>query len=191
MDILNTYSKSKQIKHCVNKLKNGVNLNSPRDLECICSLSYWLYIIEDDIDLALKVNEIVRDEIFDGNYNKWTWLEGIYQLSAYLSTGNEYDFFIKKLKSPSEILDDEKKRNLYHKTVERRLNDKNLNFQEIQTAIEKKDIDSEINWRKGQLLKLIFIAVYGNSQVYSFEELKKMIYENINTIKKLVISTNR
>jgi hypothetical protein len=185
MDILKKYPKNKQVKHCANKLQNGVNLNASKDLEYICSLSYWLYVIEDDVDLALKVNEIVRNEVFDGNYQKWTWLEAIYQLSGYLSKGDEYDFYVKKLKSPFEILDDEKKKSLYLKTVDRRLNDSNLNFKEIQTAVEKKDVDSEINWRKGQILKLIFIVTYGNSQVYSFEKLKMMIDENINVIKKL------
>jgi hypothetical protein len=185
VEILRDYPSNKRIKHCANKLKNGINPNSPKDLENISSLSYWLYILENNVDLALKVNKIVNDEIFDGNYNKWTWLESIYQLNAYLLTGDEQDFYIKKLKSPSDILDDEKKVNLYHKTVERRLNDKNLNFKEIQTAMEKKDIDSEINWRKGQILKLIFISMYGNSQVYSFEDLKAMIDENISTIKKI------
>jgi hypothetical protein len=185
-EILETYPNSKQIKHYVNKLKNGLNLNSTKDLENLCFLSYWIYLLEGNANLALKVNEAIQEEIFDENYGKWTWLEAIHQLSAYLKKGKEHDFFIKKLKSPIEILKDEKKINLYLRTVERRLNDKNLNNKEIQAAIEKKDIDSEMNWRKGQILKLIFIKMYGGSEVYSDDELQRIIDGNIKIIKSLI-----
>jgi hypothetical protein len=182
-EILTIYPNNKQIKHYANGLKNGFSPNSAKDLENICSLSYWLYILEDNANFALKVSETLRDEIFDGNYNKWTWLEAVCQLSAYLTEGAEQEFFIKKLKSPAEILNDEKKINLYQRTVERRLNDTNLNFKEIQTAVEKKDINSEMNWRKGQVLKLVFIKMYGGSKAYSNDELQNMIDENIKIIK--------
>jgi len=183
-EILAVYPNNKQIKHSANRLKNGFSPHSTKDLENICSLSYWLYILEDNTNLALKVSGILINEIFDGNYNKWTWLEAICQLSAYLTEGAERDFFIRKLKSPIEILNDEKKTGLYQRTVERRLNDTNLNFKEIQTAVEKKDIDSETNWRKGQILKLVFIKMYGGSKTYSNDELQKMIEENIKIIKE-------
>ena len=182
-EIFAVYHNNKQIKYSANRLKNGFSPNSTKDLENICSLSYWLYILEDNTNLALKVSRILRNEIFDGNYNKWTWLEAICQLSAYLTEGAEQELFIRKLKSPVEILNDEKKTSLYQKTVERRLNDTNLNFKEIQTAVEKKDIDSEMNWRKGQILKLVFIKMYGGSKTYSNDELQKMIDENIKIIK--------
>jgi hypothetical protein len=146
--ILENYPKSKQIKQHANSLKNGFSLNSSKDLENICLLSYWLYILENNMELSLKVCKIVQEETFDGNYNKWTWLEGIYQLCAYLTKENERNFYIKKLKSPVEILNEDKKISLYKKTVERRLNDTSLYFKEIQTAIEKKDVGSEMNWRQ-------------------------------------------
>jgi len=189
-EIAGIYPNNKRIKHYANRLKNGFTLNSAKDLENICFLSYWIYILEDNANLALKVNETLQNEIFDGNYNKWTWLEAVLQLSAYLTEGEEQAFFIRKLKSPAEILNDEKKINLYLRTVERRLNDTNLNFKEIQTAVEKKDIDSEMNWRKGQILKLVFIKMYGGSKTYSDDELQKMIDENIKIIKTKMPSAN-
>jgi len=182
-EILAIYPNNKQIQHYANGLKNGFSPNSAKDLEKICSLSYWVYILENNANFALKVSETLRNEIFDGNYNKWTWLEAVCQLSAYLTEGAEREFFIRKLKSPAEILNDEKKINLYQRTVERRLNDTNLNLKEIQTAVEKKDIYSEMNWRKGQILKLVFIKMYGGSKTYSNDELQSMIDENIKIIK--------
>jgi hypothetical protein len=40
-------------------------------------------------------------------------------------------------------------------------------------------------WRRGQILKLIFIKMYGGSTTYQDEELQKMIDENIVVIKSL------
>lgn len=184
--VLTKYAGVKEIKRHANKLKKGYSMNSANDLEHIANLAYWLYIIADDIRMSLYICDILREQVFDGNYNKWTWLAGTYQLAAYLNdkveNEDEKAFFIKKLNLPLSFLKGERL-DLYLVTIGRRANDKELYLDRIADAKKSGDKDLEINWRKVQIFSLIFIKMIGESRYYEQQQLEEMINANIAEIR--------
>jgi len=188
-ELLITYAEIRRIKQFANKLKNGINFNSSKDLENLYNLTYWTYIIPNDINRSIQLAEIIRSVEFSGDYNKWTWIENISCLAAYLNqmlpNFNEEVFYIEKIKS-SLINLSEKELNNELNVIDRLLNNTDLYNKEIQKSINDKNTDFEINWRKNQITKLLFIKMYGGSKIYTDENLEKMINENIEIIRSKI-----
>ncbi|MDM1398885.1 hypothetical protein HX049_17220 [Myroides odoratimimus] len=181
------YGNIRQIKTCINRARKGVNFNSTVSLSNLSDLAYWLYIVPNDLKMSLSVCDQIKEIAFAHNFNKWVWIENLSQLGAFineqLDNKEEREFYVQKVKSPLLAIDEDRVEG-YLRTKQRVVNGSLLYHKEISRAVKDKDIKGEIEWRKGQVEKLINIYITGGSEVFTNEELLKEITLNIDEIRR-------
>lgn len=186
LEITEKYKDVKQITSLTSKLSKETNIYSSSSLANLTNLAYWLYIIPNDVNRALSLCDMIKEIKFDGNYNKWTWIEALSQLGAFINEelGNdtEVNFYKQKIGLPLVGLEDNKLE-FHLRIINRKLNDVELYNKEIANAILNGDMEGELEYRKGQIWKYMYIYVVGRSEVYSNDELLVKINSNIDIIR--------
>lgn len=149
-------------------------------LESVVTLSYILYIINDDrfLIIAKELSEID----FFHNYDYWTWIEcAICLLAYYYQENNKDDEFLNlKMKldntletAPNELILSVKK-NVHQRFLQGELLDKSY----IIEAIDEKNTIQEINKRLVFMMNLIKLQVYKQETVVDKNMLNDEIIEN-------------
>jgi hypothetical protein len=75
--------KHKRVESLCRKLSKKLSFKSGSDVENLCHLTYWLYILGYK-EYAKKCIELTRDIPFDRNYNVWTFLHFMWGLEIRL-----------------------------------------------------------------------------------------------------------
>jgi hypothetical protein len=78
MDIMEN-CKNKKVESLCKKLQKKLSFKNGKDVENLCHLVYWLYIL-DKKELAKKCIELTHNINFDHNYNVWTFIHSIWGL---------------------------------------------------------------------------------------------------------------
>jgi hypothetical protein len=68
---------NKKVKSICKKLDKKLSFKSGKDVENLCHLIYWLYILN-EIELAKKCIVLTHKITFDQNYNVWTFIHAIW-----------------------------------------------------------------------------------------------------------------
>ena len=143
------------------------NINSEQKLKYLMFSAYCFYF---DGDIT-HTKEILSDLVnynFDGDYNKWTWIEAAIMLQLYLDNFNNLELKNKVL-ATLDYGNDELKNKIKKKAFARRANGLLLHTNEISSLVNDKEIDfiKLIPY----FSELIFIRAFGNGEKFSEEQL--------------------
>lgn len=147
------------------------DLNDPETLKNLMMAAYSYYFIG-DLNSMEQIFDILPKVKFDGDYNKWTWIEGIILLKLFIDNFNN-----EKLKD--KILDtldyesDESLIKIKKKAFQRRLLGQLLNKNKVEEAENKNDENLIIASIIPYLKELFFIK--------SFKELEKSENDNLES----------
>ena len=153
-------------KSLFKELENA-NMNSEQKLKYLMFAAYCFYF---DGDIT-HTKEILSDLVncnFDGDYNKWTWIEAAIMLQLYLNNFNNIELKNKVL-ATLDYDNDELKNKIKKKAFARRINGLLLHTNEKSSLVNNKEVDflKLIPY----FSELIFIRVFGNGEKFSEEEL--------------------
>ena len=143
------------------------NINSEQKLKYLMFSAYCFYF---DGDIT-HTKEILSDLVnynFDGDYNKWTWIEGAIMLQLYLDNFNNIELKNKVL-ATLDYGNDELKNKIKKKAFARRANGLLLHTDEMSSLVNNKEVDflKLIPY----FSELIFIKSFGNGEKFKEEEL--------------------
>ena len=143
------------------------NINSEQKLKYLMFSAYCFYL---DGDIT-HTKEILSDLVnynFDGDYNKWTWIEGSIMLQLYLDNFNNIELKDKVL-ATLDYGNDELKNKIKKKAFARRINGLLLHTDKKSSLVNDKEIDfiKLIPY----FSELIFIKSFGNGEKFTEEEL--------------------
>ena len=105
---------------------------------------------------------------FDGDYNKWTWIEGAIMLQLYLDNFNNIELKNKVL-ATLDYGNDELKNKIKKKAFARRSNGLLLHTDEKSSLVNNKEVD--FLKLTPYFSELIFIKSFGNGDKFTEEEL--------------------
>lgn len=143
------------------------NMNSEQKLKYLMFSAYCFYF---DGDIT-HTKEILSDLVnynFDGDYNKWTWIEAAIMLQLYLDNFNNLELKNKVL-ATLDYGNDELKNKIKKKAFARRINGLLLHTNEKSSLVNNKEVDflKLIPY----FSELIFIRAFGNGEKLTEEEL--------------------
>lgn len=143
------------------------NINSEQKLKYLMFSAYCFYF---DGDIT-HTKEILSDLVncnFDGDYNKWTWIEAAIMLQLYLDNFNNLELKNKVL-ATLDYDNDELKNKIKKKAFARRINGLLLHTNEKSSLVNNKEVDflKLIPY----FSELIFIRAFGNGEKFTEEEL--------------------
>ena len=143
------------------------NINSEQKLKYLMFSAYCFYF---DGDIT-HTKEILSDLVncnFDGDYNKWTWIEAAIMLQLYLDNFNNIELKNKVL-ATLDYGNDELKNKIKKKAFARRSNGLLLHTNEMSSLVNNKEVDflKLIPY----FSELIFIKSFGNGEKFKEEEL--------------------
>lgn len=143
------------------------NMNSEQKLKYLMFSAYCFYF---DGDIT-HTKEILSDLVncnFDGDYNKWTWIEAAIMLQLYLDNFNNIELKNKVL-ATLDYGNDELKNKIKKKAFARRSNGLLLHTNEMSSLVNNKEVDflKLIPY----FSELIFIKSFGNGEKFKEEEL--------------------
>jgi hypothetical protein len=168
---------------------NNQDLNDSNYLESLMWSSYFAYVLSNKA-LAKKVLNTINQCNFDGNYDKWSWVEGgLSLLSRIYKEENDLEsskLIVVKMFETLDYGDDEFKNKLKRKTFQRRANGQLLSKEKIENAKLSKNIELELLNSLVYLKELVFIKEIEESEKFSIEELETLIVETIKRIKELL-----
>ena len=180
--------KHKKAQSLSKALNKKFSLKSGKDIEKLCYLAYWLFILE-KIELSKKCINLTHALEFNQNYDIWTFIYSMWGLEIRIlkQEGNN-----KRIK---EIIDEINKQTLmptkYETVEEIKISEKkrreNMNFNEIsyekkiQDSLKDDDINGANEWRFIALLELI-----GETETGFYPNLNKNKDKIEKTIKKYI-----
>ena len=156
--------KNKSVQNLCKKLSKKLSFKSGKDVENLCHLSYWLYILGEK-ELAKKCINLTADVPFDQNYNVWDFINNIWGLGIRIfreeGKNKDAEEIIKKMdknyliprkqfnETTEQILAHEKKRRSRYDL------DESSYHEEIEECLNDNDIKGANEWRFIALLSLI------------------------------------
>ena len=143
------------------------NINAEQKLKYLMFAAYCFYF---DGDIP-HTKEILSDLVncsFDGDYNKWTWIEGAIMLQLYLDNFNNIELKNKVL-ATLDYGNDELKNKIKKKAFARRSNGLLLHTDEKSSLVNNKEVD--FLKLTPYFSELIFIKSFGNGDKFTEEEL--------------------
>jgi hypothetical protein len=178
----------KKVVSLCKKIEEKLSFKSGKDVEKLCHLIYWLYILG-NIETAKKCMNLTHGIEFTQNYNIWTFIHSIWGLEIRIlrQEGNnkaaneiikEMD---KQLKMPTKIETPEKSEIRENKRRERIDLDSISNIKEIEKCLNDGDIKLSNEYRFTALMKLIEYSETG-----FFPKLNKDKEEIENIINKYI-----
>jgi hypothetical protein len=168
--------------------KKKFSLTDSDSFESMCDLAYGLYV-DNQLDEAKEVCDKFVNCEFQGNYDFWTWVEYALALSSRIASANggseiENVFFKRQVLSAIESGDEEKVK-LKRKIHARYLNGNQVNFDKVQLAIDRGDVESELDWRTVYLKNQISLEQFGSTNIALAEKITLDIENNLLAIRKL------
>ena len=143
------------------------NINAEQKLKYLMFAAYCFYF---DGDIT-HTKEILSDLVncsFDGDYNKWTWIEGSIMLQLHLDNFNNIELKNKVL-ATLDYGNDELKNKIKKKAFARRSNGLLLHTDEKSSLVNNKEVD--FLKLTPYFSELIFIKSFGNGDKFTEEEL--------------------
>jgi hypothetical protein len=152
----------KKVVSLCKKLEKKLSFKSGKDVEKLCHLIYWLYILENN-EMAKKCIDLIHGIEFTQNYNIWTFIHSIQGLEIRIlrQEGNNKlaDEIIremdKQLKMPTKIETPEKAKIREYERRERIDLDFVSNVKEIENCLNDNDIKLANEYRFVALMNLI------------------------------------
>ena len=175
---------NKKVKSLCNKLGKKLSFKNMGDVENLCHLAYWLYILGKK-EMAKKCIALTHSIQFDGNYNVWTFIHSMWGLEIRIlreeDKHNEADVMcaaIDRHTLTPNAKTNETPEECKRREMQRRSNfvlgihpDKTMevsNRREVERAIAEGDLKSANVWRFLALLHLI-----GDTETGLFPDLNK------------------
>ncbi len=151
--------------------------------------SYFAYLLANNL-LAEKILTSITNYQFDGDYDKWTWIEGAIVLLSRIYKENNNDdkakLEIDRIFQTLEYGSDEMKKKIRKKAFKRRLEGQLLNHEKIVNARENNNLELEFLFLMSYIKELIFIKEIGESEKFNDQqELEEMIEKNICRAKEI------
>ena len=143
------------------------NINSEQKLKYLMFSAYCFYF-DGDITHTKEILSDLVNYSFDGDYNKWTWIEAAIMLQLYLDDFNNLELKNKVL-ATLDYGNDELKNKIKKKAFARRANGLLLHTDEMSSLVNNKEVDflKLIPY----FSELIFIKSFGNGEKFKEEEL--------------------
>lgn len=147
------------------------DFNNPEFLKNLCWSSYFSYLIDDVVlrDQILNRFTILK---FDGNYDKWTWIENaiVLKMKIYLDEDkiDEYKKLKEIIYSPFEFIEiPENTRKISLKAFTRRISGSSIDvvINKVKDATDNKDIELEFMGLIVLYSKLLFIYCMNQGDV--------------------------
>lgn len=143
------------------------NINAEQKLKYLMFAAYCFYF-DGDITHTKEILSDLVNYSFDGDYNKWTWIEAAIMLQLYLDDFNNLELKNKVL-ATLDYGNDELKNKIKKKAFARRANGLLLHTDEMSSLVNNKEVDflKLIPY----FSELIFIRAFGNGEKFTEEEL--------------------
>ena len=143
------------------------NINAEQKLKYLMFAAYCFYF-DGDITHTKEILSDLVNYSFDGDYNKWTWIEAAIMLQLYLDDFNNIELKNKVL-ATLDYGNDELKNKIKKKAFARRANGLLLHTDEMSFLVN----DKEIDFLKliPYFSELIFIRAFGNGEKFTEEQL--------------------
>ena len=143
------------------------NINSEQKLKYLMFSAYCFYFDGDITHTKETLSNLINCS-FDGDYNKWTWIEGAIMLQLYLDDFNNIELKDKVL-ATLDYDNDELKNKIKKKAFARRINGLLLHTNEKSSLVNNKEVDflKLIPY----FSELIFIRAFGNGEKFTEEQL--------------------
>lgn len=171
------------------RLGRGLNVKSGSNLRDVRNLAHMLYVNLDDSDNALGVCNIITGLPFDGNFGRWTWIQGALALAAHIThvSGDQESSaaYAQAVRAGDASESDPLKAKLAAELLQRQLNEPNLYDREIHRSAEAGDDRSERDWRVLRLDALLYLRAHGGSQTLSENELDRRIRNELIAVRGL------
>lgn len=187
IDIKTKLGKAKYFNLLVTDLK--YDLDNPNYLKSMMWSAYFAYFLSENELLRDILNSFVNIK-FDGNYDKWTWIEGGLLILSKISNDkqkqdNESSISAKILDTLDYGNSDIKKK-IFRKAFARRMNGESLvdYYKKVHTAFENSDFELEFMYLMGYYKELLFIYIMGGSENCPIDDLSI----KLNTIEKKIKS---
>lgn len=143
---------------------------------------------------ALKIIEVLEAEQFNGNYNLWTYIQSALLLKCWILEKKDKQLnqqnienSIEKINSTLEFWNnDEMKKIINTRARNRRLTGSLLHYDKIEKAVAENDRQTELAWRIGHFLELLFIYFLGDSEQFPTEKALTELEENESIIKQII-----
>lgn len=169
------------------------DLENPNYLKSIMWSAYFAYFLSED-DLLRNILDSFVNICFDGNYDKWTWIEGGLVLMSQI--GNEIQrkdncrSISTKIMDVLNFGDSDIRKKINRKAFTRRMNGESLidYCKKIQITLEKSNFELEFMYLMGYYKELLFIYVMGRSDNCSVDELSIKLSSTEEEIKSLLKS---
>lgn len=164
--------------------------NSPSYLEVLTWYSYLAY---------LKNNEILAKEIlipfekisFDGNYDKWSWIEKCLVLLSRIYRENgqieNSKLCTDKILETLDFGNEEVKNRIKKKAFNRRLNGELLSLDKVEKAKGQNNKELEVLYLLVNLTEYIFIREMNNGEIFTDEYLEIKISDIVEKIKNIIL----
>lgn len=165
--------------------------NTPNHLKSLMWSAYYAYLLSDE-DLLWKILRLFESFDFDGNYDKWTWVEGGLVLLAkeYKKLGydEKSDIVIKKILSTLDFGDSDIKKRIFKKAFYRRLEREELITYQSKIEESKCMHNEELlfMYLMGYYMNLIFIYEMGGSESCSLDYLVSQINDTKENLKSIL-----
>jgi hypothetical protein len=180
--------KHKKVQSLCKKLSKKLSFKSGNDVENLCHLIYWLYILG-NIEMAKECIKLTHETEFTQNYNIWTFIHFIWGLEIRIlrQDGNNKlaDEIIsridKQLKIPTKIETPEKAEIRENNRRERIEIKDRSNETEIAESLKENDIKNANEYRF-----LGIIGLIGTMETGFFPKLSNRREEVENIIKEYV-----
>lgn len=149
---------------------DSLNLDDPNILRMLMWSAYFFYFQGDGVHTNKVLNILISNE-FDGNYDKWTWIEGGILLKIEMEPQRKQEL-ISLLLDTLDFGEDEQKNKLKHKTFQRRLLGQLLNKDKIVSAQNANDMDLTLLYSIPYYKELLFVEFVGQNEKLSEDEIQ-------------------
>lgn len=169
------------------------DIHHPEFLEELCKSAYVSYLINDE-ELCNKILEILIPIPFDGNYDKWTWIEFAIILAMYRALLKNDMFTFNKLKERiyqqfNDTNIPESRRRISLKAFKRRVEGYSLekSREKVNNVQSYNDSQLELNILLSYYRYIVFIYTLNDNDLQSavVEELKETYHKILNIISKI------
>jgi len=177
-----------QLREISKNLAGSFDMKDPASLEDAVQLATLLHVLRFD-ELSTGIVEKVGSADFDGNFDRWTWIELALVLGIRLKrllgdVSSAENLKVKVL----AVLDcgDETQVKLKHKVFNRFMRGSLLSRDKAVKAQEDGYFDSEVLRRLSYFRELAKISELGGSSEYPVERAEREISENIDRLNEII-----
>ncbi|MGK6341274.1 DUF6707 family protein [Chryseobacterium sp. DT-3] len=160
------------------------DLNDPETLKNLMMAAYSYYFLE-DLNSMNEIFAILSQLEFDGDYNKWTWVEGIIVLKLFIDNFKNEELK-QKILDTLDYGNDESINKIKNKAFQRRLLGQLLNKNKVEEAENKNDENLIVASIIPYLKELFFIKSFKELVKSENDNLESEISENILKVKKFL-----